>query len=236
MGIFERVSNAGGKLFNNNVNIVSSPTYAPQAPQIISETPKSFAANPLFGNRTRADEVAPEIELPIDDDTQRNSGIKDIASQLGQMLGIGNNKDVDMQEDSSKGLFSEKYLRSIAELKLAQLKIKYNFKISLIKIAFGKMLEAVGKVEKSKEVFSMQLTLNDMDDIIKEMIYLDLSHQNKMGTLKSMGPDEYFNGLMNVAFEKIGGEGFENYIDLATAGFDKAKTLMKPKPQNEPNG
>jgi hypothetical protein len=232
MGLLDNIRDFKGKHFGG-----SEPTTTqPRAVDIEQNQP---VPTNIFGDRQYRVEPA-KIE-PYDNHSetqqQENSpSIKDLASQLSKMMGVGNNSDNNSEDESqqnSRGLFSEKYLRSVAELRLSQLKIKYNLKVSVLKMSFGKMLEVVGKNEQAKNVWNTEVTLGSMDEVIQEIIYLDLKHQNKMGTLKPLTPDEYFSGMFTTAIEKMGGDGFNNYLDLATGGFEKAKEFLKPKSQQQ---
>lgn len=216
MGLFDMINKAKG---GSEPNEVRSAPIAANPPPVIPAS--------LFGDRDARVEP-PTVEW--NNEAKDSPTIKDLTSQLGKMLNIGNFNEQPDERANLKGLFSEKYLQSVAALRLSQLKIKYNLKVSLLKMAFGKMLEAVGKDDQAKNVWDTQVTLGNMDEIIQEIIYLDLSHQNKMGTLKPISPDEFFAGMTTMAIEKIGGEGFENYIELATGGFEKVKLMLKPKP------
>ncbi len=235
MGLLDNIRDFKGKHFGGN-----EPTaIQPRAVDVEQNPP---VPTNMFGDRQYR--VEPSQIEPYDNhsETQQQentSSIKDLANQISKMIGVGSNSvnstENNTQDDSqnSRGLFSEKYLRSVAELRLSQLKIKYNLKVSLLKMGFGKMLEAVGKNEQAKNVWDTEVTLGNMDEVIEEIIYLDLKHQNKMGTLKPLTPDEYFRGMFTTAVEKMGGDGFNNYLDLATGGFEKAKEFMKPKSQQQ---
>lgn len=231
MGLFDKIRNIKNGI---NQDGGAEPVYQPQ------QQPSSFVPEQLFGNRIRATEVAPEVDEDdyenLEGEAKSSSDLKELASKIGEMIGIRREKDDSDENANFKGLYSEKYLRNIAKLRLSQLKIKYNLKVNVVKMAFGKLLEAVDKHGEAKSVWDTEVTLSDMDDVIEEIIFLDLHHQSKMGTLKPISPEEFFSGLMTVSIEKFGGEGFENFMALGSGAFDKVKTFTNNRKKPSPNG
>lgn len=247
MSIFDRIAKAVSG------DDKPSETSSGSTPTVIASEPTNNIEigniDEIFGERVNATEIAPPLPR---EEISKNAALKQLSKQVGGFLGIGEDKpskskqryveddegeeddeddeyENDDEGDGMIGLFSENYLRNVAQLRLTQLKLKHNLKVQGMKLLLSKALEGVGKQEQANDVWDTDVVLEDIDELLEEIIFMQLTHQAKMGKLIPLSPEEFLSGMTLVQLEKLGGKGFENFIELGKGAFNKGQELIKNK-------
>jgi hypothetical protein len=118
---------------------------------------------------------------------------------------------------------NDTYLRSLAKMAIASLKLKSNIISQPIRIAAGFAFKFVDKPEIADKISKIQIDddLENLEELLVEVKFQELKALQRVDNLRIPKAEELLAHRNWMLGSKIAGEGFENIEELLRGLFDK---------------
>lgn len=202
--------------------------------------------NSLFGSRSVVPLEEPEEELeegfefeePGDfSQNEPNYAYAQNSKFEEKQIGIGRefmrNQGVDLSEfQLSRSVdVDDKWLRSLAKLKVASMNLKMTFKTEPVRLVARKLFQFVGKNEIAQNIKDARIDESHeeymaFNELLEEVVFQEMKALQRANNLRVPPAEELMKHRTLMMYQQLLGDGYSNVIELVDAGYEKLTGLQ----------